>query len=135
LAAENRLLLRHDLISQPFDANKFLHDQAARGYLEQKRFNFKEAQSVCKPERLAAVLFVRVRNSARVKKSPDGVRKRCGAQSEGTSCFSHSAARSFIRSNFRVAGLPFRTMVALSRFSSGKIIALATDSERNFIVP
>jgi hypothetical protein len=29
LAAENRLLLRHDLISRPFDANKFLHDQAA----------------------------------------------------------------------------------------------------------
>jgi hypothetical protein len=40
LAAENRLLLRHDLISQPFDANKF------RGYLEQKRFNFKEAHSL-----------------------------------------------------------------------------------------
>jgi hypothetical protein len=37
LAAENRLLLRHDLISQPFDANKFLHDQAAQGLLRAEK--------------------------------------------------------------------------------------------------
>jgi hypothetical protein len=39
-----------------------------------------------------------------------------------------------IRSNFKVAGLPFRTMIALLRSSRGKVIALAT-AERNFMVP
>jgi hypothetical protein len=32
LVAENRLLFRHDLISQLFNANKFLHDQAAEAF-------------------------------------------------------------------------------------------------------
>ena len=57
-----------------------------------------------------------------------------GAHSEVTSCFAHSAARSLIRSNLSVAGLPFRTIVALLRSSRGKTIALAT-AEPNFIAP
>src|ERR1700746_1815640 len=56
------------------------------------------------------------------------------AYSEGASCFAHSAARSLIRSNFKLAGLPFRTIVTLFRSSRGKIIAFAT-AEHNFMVP
>src|SRR5690242_7101574 len=60
--------------------------------------------------------------------------RRGAAHAECTSSFAHSAARSLIRSYLRVAGLPFRTMVAFLRSSRGKVIARAT-AERNLMEP
>ena len=88
---------------------------------------------VREPDRFEAELIVSVSDSARMKITWSASDTR-GAHSEGTSCVAHFAARFLIRSNFRVAGLPFRTMVAPLRSSGGRIIALAT-AEENFMVP
>ncbi len=55
------------------------------------------------------------------------------SHSEGTSCCSHCAARSLIRSKFSIAGSPFRTIVTRLRSLVGNLIALAT-AEHSFIV-
>jgi hypothetical protein len=88
---------------------------------------------VREPDRFEAELIVSVSDCALIKVTCSASDAR-GAHSEGTSCFAHFAARFLIRSNLRVAGLPFRTMVAPLRSSGGRIIALAT-AEENFMVP
>ena len=88
---------------------------------------------VREPDRFEAELIVSLSDCARMKITWSASEPR-GAHSEGTSCFVHFAARFLIRSNFRVAGLPFRTIVAALRSPGGRIIALAT-AEENFMVP
>jgi len=75
-----------------------------------------------------------VRESEKQNLSTDAQFRSAADYSTGKSRSSHCAAKLLICSNFRIAGLPSRTIVARLRSFGGNVIALAT-AERSFMMP